>query len=281
MITNSITTGSAAATRRRARLSVVGLAVGTVLVVLALMAAGYFSLSNLPLVSRPAALPAPPPTSPAADWDLAAEAALATRPMRVLPPEASAPQPLAQRPASGGVHLPAPTGDLAGVPAGFPQTPEGAVAALAALTTQGLQGADPQTYTRAYRAVASPGAPPAEQARLVNLIASLRASAGIPPTGPVAGLVMGWRPQQAQVKGVVDGGHYVVVCVLGQFSADYQGRVITYGVGDCQAMRWITTDPGSGAAGQWLIAPGPAAATAPDAWPGSQDSVDAGYEEIR
>jgi hypothetical protein len=92
---------------------------------------------------------------------------------------------------------------------------------------------------------------------------------------------MSWQPEQAQIKGVLDGGRYVVACVLGQFTADYQGRLVTYGVGDCQALRWNPTDSSTGAPGQWLISPGPAAATAPDAWPGSQDSVNAGYQEIR
>jgi hypothetical protein len=201
--------------------------------------------------------------------------------MLALPEIASAPQPLAQRPATASLHLPAATGDLGDVPAGFPNTPEGAVAALAALTTQGMRGADPQTYIQAYREVAAPGAPSADQARLTRLLADIRSSAGLAPTGPRAGLTMSWQPEQAQIKGVLDDGRYVVACVLGQFTADYQGRLVTYGVGDCQALRWTVTDPTSGAPGQWLISPGPAAATAPEAWPGSQDSVNAGYQEIR
>src|SRR5207249_4370505 len=83
---------------------------------------------------------------------------LATRPMLALPEQASAPQPLAQQTAPAQLRLPAATGDIAGVPAGFPNTPEGAVGALAALTAQGLRGADPQTYIRAYQALSAPGA---------------------------------------------------------------------------------------------------------------------------
>src|SRR5581483_11837472 len=183
----------------------------------------------------PTQAPAPPTTPPnSAGWDLAAEKALATRPMLALPEIASAPQPLAQRPATASLHLPAATGNIGDVPAGFPNTAEGAVAALAALTAQGLRGADPQTYIRAYREVAAPGAPPADQARLTRLLADIRSSAGLAPTGPRAGLTMSWQPEQAQIKGVLDGGRYVVACVLGQFTADYQGRLVTYGVGDCQ-----------------------------------------------
>jgi hypothetical protein len=285
MITAPITSNPGIAARRRARWSLAGIGLVAIGLVAAAVVGGLLALPGHHRSSAP-----PPPTlsdlrHPGAGgesvWDWAGEAALATRPMLALPAEASAPQSLALHPAPGGVQLPAPTGDIAGIPAGFPPTPAGAVAALAALTTQGLRGADPQTYIHAYRALSATGAPPAEQARLVTLLTSLRSSAGIAPTGPVANLTMGWQPEQALIKGVLDSGRYTVVCVLGQFTADYQGRLVTYGVGDCQALRWTPADPVTGASGQWLISPGPAAATATDAWPGSQDSVNAGYEELQ
>jgi len=282
MITDPVLAGSAATARRRARRSLAVLALCALVVLAALGAAGWFALRGHLTGASPNSSPAAP-SEPAdqTDWDLAAETALATRPMLVLPEEASAPQPLAQRPATGSVHLPEPTGDIAGVPAGFPNTPEGAVAALAGLTSQGLRGADPRTYIRNYQAIAAPGAPPAEQAKLTRQLREIRSSAGLAPTGPRAGLTMGWRPVEAQIKGVADGGRYVVACVLGEFTADYQGRLLAYGVGDCQALRWIATDPATGASGQWLISPGAAAADAPNVWPGSQDSVSAGYQAIR
>lgn len=284
MITDPIAASSGNLARRRARRGLTGLAVAAVLMLAAVGTAGWFAVrSYLPAHTAPQT-PSAVPAATAPDqtgWDLAGEKALATRPMLSLPDTASAPQPLAQRPASGSVHLPAATGDIGDVPAGFPNTPEGAVAALAALTTQGLRGADPQTYEHAYQTLAAPGAPAADQARLTKLLADIRFSAGLAPTGPKAGLTMAWQPVQAQIKGVLDGGRYVVACVLGEFSVDYQGRLLAYGVGDCQAMRWMTTDPAARAPGQWLISPGPAAAPSPDAWPGSQDSVNAGYLEIR
>jgi len=281
MITDPVTPGSAAIARRRARRSLTGIAAAILILVLGLTAVGWFALRDRPQTINESPSPAPPDTSTGSGgWDLTAEAALATRPMLALPEQASAPQPLAPRPATAGLTLPAPTGEIAGIPAGFPNTPEGAIAALAAMTTQGLRGADPQTYIHAYQALSAPGAPPADQARLTRLLSDIRSSAGIPPRGAVAGLTMGWHAVQAQIKGTTDDGRFAVVCVLGEFSADYQGRLAAYGVGDCQAMRWITTDPATGANGQWLISPGPAAASAPDAWPGSQDSVNAGYQEL-
>ena len=218
------------------------------------------------------------PVDPAGER--AAEAALATRPMLALPAEATAPQPLATRPATAVLRLPPPTGDIGGVPAGFPRTGPGAVAALAALTTQGLRGADPEVYMRVYRGLAPAGAPPPEQAQMVTALRTVRSTAGLPPTGTYPGLTLGWQPLQGQIKGELDDGRYVVACVLGQFSANYQGQVGVYGVGDCQAMRWVDAPP-VGGPGQWMIAPGPAAAPSPHAWPGSQDSVNAGFQELR
>jgi hypothetical protein len=285
MITAPIVADSPDLARRRARAALSVLAAVAVLLLAVIGLVAWFVLHGHLPAHHPDPGPdqvpsaAAPPDS--GGWDLAAEKALATRPMLALPEVAEAPQPLAQRPATATLHLPVATGDIGDVPAGFPNTPEGAVAALAALTTQGMRDADPRTYSQAYQTVAAPGAPPADQARLTRLLTDIRTSAGLAPTGPKAGLTMSWQPEQAQIKGVLDGGRYVVACVLGQFTADYQGRLVTYGVGDCQALRWMTADPRSGATGQWLISPGPAAATAPDAWPGSQDSVNAGYLELR
>ncbi len=280
MITDPGTSTSAAGARRRARLTLAGLAVTAVLVT---VVAGVLTLPALHHApTDPPEQTQREPAAPAGGvgdgWDWAGEAALAARPMPVLPVEAARPQTLSTHPASSGLRLPPATGDIATVAAGFPQTPAGAVAALAALTTQGLRGGDPRVYADAYRALSARGAPPPAAARLTDLLTSLRSSAGLPPAGPVPDLRMAWRPMAAQVKGVLDDGRYAVVCVLGQFTADYQGRVVTIGVGDCQAMRW--TGPG-GEPEQWRISPGPAAARAADAWPGSQDAVAAGYQEIR
>jgi hypothetical protein len=267
------------APRRRARLTLIAPGVTTVL--LLATAVGLLLLAGIPGLHRgpaPTPAPAPAPSEQGAAWDLPGEAALAARPMPVLPVQAAAPQPLAAHPAPVVLHLPAATGELAGVPAGFPDTPAGAVAALTALTTRGLRGGDPQIYASAYQAVAAPGAPPAASTRLVDLLTSLRASAGLAPSGPSPDLTMTWQPMQVQIKGVLDGGRYAVVCVLGQFTGSFQGRVVTTGVGDCQAMRWMRT---SGGSEQWLISPGPAAAKAPDAWPGSQDALNSGYQEVQ
>lgn len=284
MITGAATSRTATYRLRRARLGLAVLVLGAALLVGMVIVVRLFALSDLHQSAPPPKVPSQSHDQSAGggpEWDWLGEAALAGRPMLALPAEAAGPQPLASNPAAGEMHLPVATGTIAGIPAGFPETPAGAVAALSALTTEGLRGADPQIYAHAYSALSAPGAPPPAQARLTSMLTSLRSSAGLPSTGAAPNLVMSWQPEQAQIKGVLDNGRYVVACVLGQFTADYQGRLVVYGVGDCQALRWISGNATTGATGQWLVSPGPAAAVAPDAWPGSQDAVNAGYQALR
>jgi hypothetical protein len=74
------------------------------------------------------------------------------------------------------------------------------------------------------------------------------------------------------VKGTTGDGSYTVACVLGEFVADHDGRVVTAGWGNCLPMRLV--------GGEWRIASGPTAALAPSAWPGSNEAVTAGWREI-
>jgi hypothetical protein len=257
---------------RRAAITLVGLTVVGLLVLVAVVAAVLGADSP----SSGSDLSAEAPSGAVSDGlgdDAAARAALASRAMPTLPLAAAAPQALAPPAAAApALRLPTAGGYIGDVGAGFPATGEGAVAALAALDEVGLRGGDPAVYSATYSALAAPGAPPASTTRLVGLLSSVRARAGLPATGPVPGLVIGYRVSQAQVKGVLDDGRYAVVCVLGQFDAAYLGMFVSYGVGDCQAL--------THAGGTWRISPGPGAARAPDAWPGSADARAAGYQEL-
>lgn len=219
--------------------------------------------------------PLPPPgAGPGGDgWDVAAEAALATRPMPVLPAAAALPHALNGATTEPALRLPAPRGRRGPVGRGFPPTPDGALAQLVALTRAGLAGGDPATYARAYAAVAGPGAPPAPTTPLYRGLDEIRSRAGLPATGPVDRLTFTWTPTSGLVKGVTDDGRFVVVCVLGQLDAGAGGRVASSGAGDCQGLRRVD--------GQWWIAPGPPAAPAPLAWPGSAEAAQVGYREVR
>jgi hypothetical protein len=205
---------------------------------------------------------------------LRAEAELATAPMLDVPPSAAEPHALTTATAGPPITLPAPT-RVAGsaVATGFPPTPEGAIAQLAELMTAGMAGGDPLTWARAYDSLAEDGAAPAEQTWTGRDLADLRRGSNMAPTGPLpAGMTISWTPTDAIVKGISDDGGYTVVCVLGEFVADVNGRVVTAGWGNCLPMRLVD--------GRWRIASGPTAAVAPSAWPGSAEAVAAGWREI-
>lgn len=204
-----------------------------------------------------------------------AEAALARRPMLALPIEAVSPRALSTRTAGPPLRLPAPSQVVGGLVAtGFDDSEAGALAQLAELTKAGMSGGDPLTWARAYASVAEPGAAAPEQTRVYRDLVDLRRGANLRSTGPLqSGMTMSWTPTAAMVKGRTDDGSYVVGCVLGEFAANVEGRVINAGWGNCLPLRRV--------ADRWLVASGPTAAPAPSAWPGSDEAVSAGWREIQ
>lgn len=281
----------AAGLRRRAVLILGGVGVlgGLLLVGLVVFLSGIDAPPEQP--ARPedgSSAPAPLPTGPgtgstaAAPGGSAVEVELATRPMLQLAESAALPHPLTGQVAGPPITLPAPAGPAAmgagGVGAGgvvvdgFPATAEGAVAQLVEVTRVGLAGGDPDGFALAYRAVAAPGAPPVESTGLHRGLRRVRAVGGLPPAGAVPGLVFTWTPTSALVKGSLDAGRYVVVCVLGELAVGVNGQSMSSGAGTCAAMRRH--------ADRWQIAPGPSAAPAALAWPGTLEAVRAGYRDL-
>ncbi|WP_410585453.1 hypothetical protein [Amycolatopsis sp. lyj-108] len=213
-----------------------------------------------------------PEPTPEPGWDVAAQKKLALRPMLRLPAEAA--QPHALTPQAGPeLKIPEPS-HTAGVwiPGGFPGTPEGALAQLKAADETGLRGGDPAVYDRAYTEIALPGAPEVDRTGLHTLLSTFRMRAGIASGEPKPGLTVTYDVTHGQVKGTTDQGRYAVVCVLGVLTFDYKGQSTSMGVGDCQAMRWT--------GGAWRISTGNQAAMAASAWPGSAESVQAGYRSL-
>lgn len=260
--------------RRRAGLTLLGIIAAVVALVAGLAATVIAHHATGP-TSAPATSPEVAPTAPPGDEDGAetAQKALASRPMLQLPPQAAQPQVMTTQTAGPAITLPQPT-LTAGrwIPGGFPATAEGALAQLTALNETGMTGGDPLVYARAYRELSLPGAPDPGSTGLSAVLTSFRSHAGLAGTGTVADLGVTYQVTHGLVKGSTDAGRYTVVCVLGQLSVGYQGRTISAGVGDCQAMRWTGTD--------WRISPGALAAPASSAWPGSADAVKAGYREL-
>lgn len=220
--------------------------------------------------------PGLPPAGPVTGepgWDLAAETALATRPMPQLPEAAAFPHALSTRTPPALITLP-PAGGRNGVLADqFPPTPEGALAQLAELTRVGLQGADPKAYELAYASIAAPGAPEVDSTGMHRTLVDARRAGRLPMEGALTNLSMTFTPLAGLIKGTTDGGRYAVVCVIGEVDVTANGTPITSTGGDCQALWWNGRT--------WQIAPGAAAAAGPIAWPGSDEALDAGYLPLR
>jgi hypothetical protein len=267
-------TGKTAEHRARRRaiwtFTCVGLAAIAVVVVVAAVITTHGR--GTPTSVRSATSPQPPAHA-RTGWNTTAEDAVAARPMLALPPQDAQPQPLTDMTAGPPISLPRPPA-LGGrwIPSGFPASSVGALAQLKALDEAAMTGGDPDTYARAYRGQALPGAPDPHATGLFSVLTSFRAAGGLPDVGPVADLSVDYDITEGLIKGVADDGRYTVACVLGELTVQYQLQTVAVGVGDCQALRWTGAD--------WRISPGVLAAPAPCAWPGSVDSVNAGYREL-
>jgi hypothetical protein len=135
-----------------------------------------------------------------------------------------------------------------------------------------MRDGDPDTYSRAYRELSLPGAPDPGSTGLASVLTSFRAAGGLPSTGSAPGLSVTYDITEGLIKGAADDDRYTVVCVLGELSVQDRGETVDAGVGDCQGLRWTTEG--------WHISPSALAAPAPCAWPGSAESVEAGYREL-
>ncbi|WP_410573366.1 hypothetical protein [Amycolatopsis sp. cmx-4-61] len=224
--------------------------------------------SSPPAATPPGAAPSPTPTAPVDE-----ATTLATRPMLTLPPEAALPHQLTTATAGPSITVPqaAPIANRV-ISDNFPVTAEGALGWLTVFNESALRGGDPATYVRAYGESALPHAPSPQGSGPLALLTAFRDEAGIRPGELKPGLTVTYEVSQGLIKGTADGGRFAVVCTLGQLSFDYQGQSTRMGIGDCQALRWTGT--------AWRIAPGARAAYAASAWPGSAESVAAGYRPL-
>ena len=220
--------------------------------------------------SPTATVTAPANPAPAGDVVEAQRDRLAAAPMLAVPLAAARPQALAPAGSAAVMTIPVPEDQASAVPVRFPRTPEGAVAALAAIDTAAFAGLNPATVATVHQQATLPGAVSlTEWTPAVGVDAILRA-AGAPDGSPqVTG---SWTLTHAQVKGVLEDGQFVVACVLGELAASYH-TVDRVGAGDCQRMLWQD--------GRWWIGPGAQPAYPPSTWPGSADCVRAGWIEVR
>jgi hypothetical protein len=154
----------------------------------------------------------------------------------------------------------------AGVPMGFPRTPEGAVGQLAAIDRTVLEAMSVEVTADVHTAWTLPGAPSRESWVLTVHVRNFLTSAKQGPAKDVT-TVVEVVPVGAMVKGT-DGPDWVLACVLYDVRASIR-TASRMGDGRCERMQWT--------ADRWQIGPGAAPAVAPSAWPGSQVAKDAGW----
>jgi hypothetical protein len=196
--------------------------------------------------------------------------ALATRAMPTVPEQAAQPGPVSTADAGTPIDVPAATTTgPARVPTGFPQTPAGALAQLAAIDQTAIQSGSLDVTRQVITAWGSPAGPGPESWSVIAGMADLLTSAGT--SGRAGDLAIVLTPVMGLLKGRVGDG-FVVPCV--DFELDVTlAQTARIAVADCQRMSWR--------AGRWVIATGSEPATPPSIWPDTDAAFAAGYHDLR
>lgn len=154
------------------------------------------------------------------------------------------------------------------VPTGYPHTPAGALAQLISIDRAAIEPAQVARAQEVIGGWAAPGGPSPESWSGVAAVAALLTSAGAPATG-ATDMRIRMEASMGFIKGTV-GADFVVPCVDFVVTASTDRGSTEVAVADCQRMVWSE--------GRWMIGPGAEPAPAPSLWPGSQASIDAGYQ---
>jgi hypothetical protein len=213
--------------------------------------------------------PAAVGTGPRATAD--ARDALAARPMPAVPESASHPAPVSDRDPGPPIVLPPATvTGSAGVPTGFPHTPEGAMAQLAAIDQTALQSGSLSGARAVIAAWALPGGPTTSSWSGVRAMSTLLSATGLSGGGS-SQLAVVLTPLMGQIKGSV-GPDFVVPCV--DFELDVTLQQTARGAtADCQRMVWHGD--------RWMIGSGDEPAQPPSVWPDTDLALDVGYRDLR
>ena len=259
-------------TRRRLQV-VLGIAV---LLLNALVAGAVLSVTALLRPHHPH--PGGPAGDPDGPVNASRQDALAAAPLPRAQLDDAQPGPLSTEVAPT-ITLPAATRlGPADVPTGFPPTPAGALAQLAALDRAALEPGQVAHAQAVSDAWAAPGGPTAASWSGVAAVATLLGAAGLPASGAPE-LQVRVDAAMGFIKGSV-GKRFVIPCVdlvitvttataANTANSDAPGQMHRVAAADCQRMVW--------ARDRWVIGPGAEPAPAPSLWPGSQASIDAGY----
>lgn len=159
------------------------------------------------------------------------------------------------------------------IPSGFPHTPEGAVAQLAAIDTDVLNHVSVDHARKVITSWAAPGGPTAQSWTGVQAVAGFLSAAKLSPDGGAvgSGLAIRATPLMGLIK-ATDGPDWAIVCVDFEVDATLKasGQVA---VADCQRMAW----DGS----RWTVGTGSEPAAGPSIWPGTDAAIDAGWKTLR
>jgi hypothetical protein len=197
--------------------------------------------------------------------------ALAAEPMPAVPESASRPAPVSNRDPGPPIVLPRATvTGPAGVPTGFPRTPAGAMAQLAAIDQTALQSGSLSGARAVIAAWALPGGPTTTNWSGVEAMRTLLTATGLSGGGsPQLAVVL--TPLMGLIKGSV-GPDFVVPCV--DFELDVTLQQTARGAtADCQRMVWHLD--------RWMIGPGDEPALPPSVWPGTDLAISVGYRDLR
>jgi hypothetical protein len=203
--------------------------------------------------------------------EAAARDELAERPMRQFPESFQWPSRLSTREPVDPIHLPGPRrSGPAGVATGFPRSPEGTMAQLAAIVETALESGNLPRARAVIRHWTTPGGPTPATWSGVTAMAELLSGLRLPGSGS-PDLAIDVTAEMGLIKGQVGPG-FVVPCVDFTFTVTLQDT-IRFGTATCARMLWT----GDG----WRIGPGAEPADAPALWPGTDAAYEVGYRDLR
>ncbi len=214
--------------------------------------------------------PATGRAGPPAPVTVSRQDALAAAPMPDADPAAALPHAVSTRTAAV-LPLPGATAvGAVGVPTGFPRTPEGALAQLAAIDVTAMQTGSMDGVRQVIAEWVAPGGPSPQTWSGAHGMASLLSAAGLSGAGsPQLAIVV--RPVMGLIKGTV-GEEFAVVCVNFEFTVTVQ-ETSRIAIADCQRMAWAGV--------RWVIGAGAEPAPAPSVWPGTDAAIAAGWRDLR
>jgi len=196
---------------------------------------------------------------------------LAARSMPTFGLEAAQPQAVALGGRGPSLVLPRPSamGD-AGVPTGFPQTVEGALAQLAAIDQTAFASASLARARDLVTHWAVPGGPDESTWSVLAALARLLDASGV-AAGESGQVTITLTPVMGLIKGTV-GTDFVIPCI--DFEIDVAvTQTARAAIADCARMVWQRD--------RWLIGAGPEPADPPSVWPDTELAWSVGYRDVR